>query len=283
MSIRIVTDSTCDLPARIVAKLGIRVLPLHIHVGNREYLDGVDITRDDFYTKLSVFRDYPTTAVPSHQKFHAIYDALAEEGANEVLSIHISSTLSAIIDVAITAAAETTSVPVTVFDSRQLSLGMGFLVETAAELAIGGNSVKEILAALEEQIKRTYVWAALDTLKFLRRSGRMNSVISLTGELLQIKPILKMYDGVAGAERVRTRAKAIKRLVDRVKAYSPFEKIAFLHSGVLEQAQALRDEVKEFLPDKDIWIEVINPVLGAHLGPGVVGFACVSSEMHGGK
>jgi DegV family protein with EDD domain len=282
MTIRIVTDSTCDLPEKIVAQLGIRVLPLHIHIGNREYLDGVDMMRDEFYAKLPMFNDYPTTAVPSHQKFHAIYDALADEGASEVLSIHISSALSAITNVARTAAAETSSVPVTVVDSRQLSLGMGFLVETAAELAIAGKSVKDILVSLEAQIKRTHVWAVLDTLKFLRRSGRMNSVISFTGELLQIKPILKMYDGVAGAERVRTRTKALKRLMDRLKAYSPFEKIAFLHSGVLEYAQALRDEVQEFLPDQEIWIEVINPVLGAHIGSGVVGFACVSKELHGG-
>lgn len=283
MSIRIVTDSTCDLPARIVSKLGIGVLPLHIHMGDREYLDGVDLTRDEFYAKLPVIKDYPTTAVPSYQKFHALYDALADEGASEVLSIHIASTLSAITDIAKTAASETTSVPVTVLDSRQLSLGMGFLVETAAEQANAGKSVKEILVSLEEQIMRTHVWAALDTLKFLRRSGRMNSIISATGELLQIKPILKMYNGIAGAEKVRTRTKAINRLVDRLKAYSPFEKIAFLHSGVLEYAQALRDEVQDFLPDKEIWIEVINPVLGAHLGPGVVGFACISNAVHGGR
>ncbi|MBN1537728.1 MAG: DegV family protein [Anaerolineales bacterium] len=282
MSVRIVTDSTCDLPARIVAKYDIRVVPLHIHVGNREYLDGVDMTRDEFYAKLPVFSDHPTTAVPSRQKFHAIYDALADEGASEVLSIHISTALSAVADIARTAADETTAALVTVLDSRQLSLGTGFLVEKAAELANAGKTVKEILVSLEEQIKRTHVWAALDTLKYLHRSGRMNAFISVTGELLQIKPILKMYDGLPGAEKVRTRTKAINRLVDRLKAYSPFEKIAFLHSGVVEYAHALRDEMQEFLPDKEIWIEVINPVLGAHLGPGVVGFACVSTEVHGG-
>ncbi len=166
MTVRIVTDSTCDLPVDIITKLGIRVLPLYIQVGNREYLDGIDITRDEFYKNLPTLPEHPTTAVPSPLKFHALYDALADEGASEVLSIHISSTLSAITNVARAAAAETTSVPVSVLDSRQLSLGMGFLVHTAAELARNGMTVKEILVALEDQIKRTHVWAVLDTLKY---------------------------------------------------------------------------------------------------------------------
>lgn len=283
MSVRIVTDSTCDLPAEIISNLGIYVLPLYIHVGSRDYLDGIDITRQEFYKKLPTFSDHPTTAVPSSMKFHALYDTLADQGASEILSIHISSTLSATVSVAQSAAEETSSVPVTVFDSRQLSLGMGFLVQTAAELALAGRSVREILAVLEGQIKRTHVWAALDTLQFLRRSGRMNRVISSTGELLQIKPILKMYDGVSGVERVRTRKNAIKRLVEMLKIYSPFEKLAFLHSDALEGARALQDEVRGLLPSGATWFEVINPVLGAHIGPGVVGFACVSKEQGGAK
>lgn len=278
MSVRVITDSTCDLPPGIISKLGIRVLPLHIHVGNHDYLDGIEMGREEFYQKLPTFVEYPTTAVPSPQKFRALYDDLADEGASEVLSIHISTKLSAVIDVARIAAMETTSVPVTVFDSRQLSLGTGFLVQTAAELALTGHSIKEILPVLEEQITRTHVWAVLDTLQFLRRSGRMNGMLSTIGDLLQIKPILNMYDGSPGVERVRTHKKAINRLVDLLKTYHPFEKVAFLHSGALDQANTLLDEVRQLLPNSEIWIEVINPVLGAHIGPGTVGFACVTKN-----
>lgn len=278
MTVRILTDSTCDLPADVVNRLGIYVLPVYIHVGNRDYLDGIDISREEFYLKLPDFSEHPTTAVPSPAKFRAMYDALADEGATEVLSIHISSSLSGIIGVAQVAASETTSTSVTVFDSRQLSMGTGFLVETAAELATQGRTVSEILPVLEDQIKRTYVSAGLDTLKYLRRSGRMNAAISTIGELMQIKPILKMYDGVSGVERVRTRQKLIARLVEKIKEHSPFEKIAFLHAGAIESALALKEEVRELLPDRETWLGVINPVLGAHLGPGVVGFACVSSK-----
>jgi DegV family protein with EDD domain len=276
MTVRIVTDSTCDLPAAVIARYGILVVPLYINVGNLGYLDGIDMTRDEFYKNLPAFPHQPTTAVPSSQKFRAMYDALAEEGASAVLSIHISTSLSGVINVAMVAARETTSIPVTVFDSRQLSLGTGFLVETAAKLAQVGFSVSEIIISLNEQIKRTHVFAALDTLQFLRRSGRMNSVLATFGELLQIKPLMKMYDGKPDAERVRTRKKAIKRLIELFNEYGPYEKVALLHSDASDRAQALLQKIKDILPDGEIWLEQINPVLGAHIGPGVVGFACIS-------
>jgi DegV family protein with EDD domain len=276
MTVRIITDSTCDLPAAIISRYRIRVIPIYIHVDGQDYIDGIDITREEFYRKLPTFPSQPTTAVPSMHKFRAIYDALADEGASEVLSIHISTSLSAIFNVALAAARETVSTAVTVFDSRQLSLGTGFQVETAARLAQSGYSVAEILPVLNEQIKRTHVGAALDTLQFLRRSGRMNGFISTIGEMLQIKPLLTMYDGVPGNEKVRTRKHAMKRLVEMLHEHGPFEKLAFLHSGVLEYTQGLMEVVKDLLPDGEIWLEQINPVLGAHIGPGVVGFAGIS-------
>lgn len=278
MTARIVTDSSCDLPAALIARLGICVVPLYINVGSRGYLDGIDMSREEFYKKLPTFPEQPTTAVPSPLKFHAMYDALAEEGADEVLSIHISTSLSAVVNVAQVAAKETTSTAVTVLDSRQLSLGTGFLVETAARLAQAGCSIAEMLAPLNEQIKRTHVCAALDTLHFLRRSGRMNSVMSTLGEILQIKPLLKMYDGTPASERLFTRKQAVKRLVELFHQFGPFENAAILHSDAPERGRALQEEVKEILPDREIWFEQINPVLGAHIGPGVVGFACVSKR-----
>ncbi|MHB8135632.1 MAG: DegV family protein [Anaerolineaceae bacterium] len=278
MSVRIVTDSTCDLPSKIIEEYGIRVIPLHIHVGLDDYLDGIDMSREVFYKNLPSFREQPTTAVPSTHKFRAIYSSLADEGADEVLSIHISQSLSAIVNVAQTAANEMTNIPVTVFDSQQLSLGTGFAVLKAAELAHAGYSVNEILPVLEDQIKRTHVWAALDTLEFLKRSGRMNRVISSIGEFLQLKPILKMYAGTSGVERVRTQKKAIERIREMLIKFSPFERIAFLHSGAVEQAKYLKAEISHLLPNSETWLEVINPVLGAHIGPGVVGFACITKE-----
>ncbi len=279
MSVRILTDSTCDLPQEVISQLGISVIPLYIHFDNQDYLDGIDLSREDFFSQLSSFQISPTTAVPSDAKFHAMYDSLADEGASEVLSIHISGKLSAVVNVAQAAAKETTSVPVTVLDSRTLSMGTGFLVQEAARLARAGANVRDILDKLERLIKRIHVWAALDTLEFLKRSGRMNTVMAGLGELLQLKPLLKMYDGVYGVERVRTRKNAIARLQQKLEEYGPFEQMVFIHTNAIDRAKALQNEAMHLLNEKtNTWISTLNPVLGAHLGPGVVGFAAVSVE-----
>ena len=280
MTIRIVADSTCDLPAEMVEKHNIKLVPLYINVGEQEYRDGIDLTRQEFYKRLPDLRPAPTTAAPGPDVFRQIYEELAAEGATEILSIHVSVKLSATVTIAAQAAKETTVVPVTVFDSRQLSLGTGFEVLAAAQAAAEGRSMQEILSMLEEQISRTYVFAALDTLEFLRRSGRMNFAISFLGTLLQIKPFMKMYDGNPTAERIRTRNAAVKRLVELLKEIGPLEKVALLHSRAEDRARSLLQEVKNLLPDKNtnIMIEEITPVIGAHVGPGVLGFACISQN-----
>jgi DegV family protein with EDD domain len=278
MTIRIFTDSACDLPPEIIRQYGISVIPFYIHAGGRAYQDGVDLSRRDFYRQLASFRPVPTTAVPSPDFFRREYERQAAAGATEILSIHIGVKLSSMVEIARQAAKETDAVPVTVFDSRQLSLGMGFEVLTAAEAAGKGRSMKDILAALEEQIARTHVFAALDTLEFLRRSGRMSFAASTLGSLLQIKPFLTMYDGNPGAERVRTRRGAMKRLAELLKKYGPFEKVALMHANAADRADALLEEVRDLLPAGEVWKEEINPVLGAHIGPGVIGFACISKR-----
>lgn len=278
MPVRILTDSTCDLPAEIIKKMGICVVALYIRVGNRDFLDGIDLSRQEFYERLPYFTTYPTTAVPSPMNIRSLYNSLADEGATEVLSIHISSTLSGVMDVARSAAADTTTLPVTVLDSQSLSMGTGFLVQKAAELAMEGLRVDEILPVLEDQIKRTHVWAALNTLKYLKKSGRMNGIVSTIGDFLQIKPILKMHNGISDVEKEKTNKKAIKRLIEKLEFFSPFEKLALLHSGAIDQVHAIQEKIIDILPEKKIIIGIVNPVLGAHLGPGIVGFACVKKE-----
>jgi DegV family protein with EDD domain len=275
MSVRIVTDSTCDLPAETIAKFRIQVVPLYINIGKQGYLDGVDISREQFYKNLPTYPANPTTAAPSPLKFHAVNDALADEGATQVLSIHISSALSAVVDVARVAARETQSVPVTVFDSRQLSLGTGFLVETAAKLAAQGRTVGEIIPALNEQIKRSHVFAALDTLEFLKRSGRMNGILANLGTLLQLKPILTMYDGKPGAERVRTRERATERLLEMLHDVGALARVAIVHTNAPDRVAELRAQAAHLLPPGELIATDITPVIGAHIGPGVVGFAVV--------
>jgi DegV family protein with EDD domain len=207
MNIRIVTDSTCDLPEEIVGKQAITVVPLHINVGEKTFLDGVDLSRVEFYTQLPNYEPSPKTAAPGPEVFIKIYERLANEGASGILSIHISETLSATINSARIAAEQFTRIPVTVLDSSQLSLGTGFLVEKAAQMAQVGKKIDEILFTLQEVMKCTYVFASLKTLEYLRRSGRMNFAIAKFGEILQIKPLLHMNLGKATAHRTRTQKK----------------------------------------------------------------------------
>jgi len=279
MTVRIVTDSTCDLPAEIIARYGISVVPLYINVGNQGFLDGIDMKRDEFYTRLPSFSAHPTTAIPSPQKFHAIYQALADTGASEILSIHIAAALSSTVDVARSAAQETTAIPVTVFDSQQLSLGTGFLVDKAAKMAEEGGSVAEIIAALNDQIQRSHVFAALDTLEFLKRSGRMNKYMAGVATWLQIKPIMIMHKGTPSSERVRTRGRAMKRLVEMLAAVGKLEHAAIVHTHTRpERITELRTLAADLLPQRELLTADITPVIGAHIGPGAVGFAVVAAS-----
>jgi DegV family protein with EDD domain len=279
MSIKIVTDSTCDLPEALIQQYDITVVPMYINFGENSYLDGVEITRDEFYRRLPSSDPLPTTATPGADNFTAAYEQLAQAGATEILSIHISVSLSAVVDVAHLAAETFEAAKVTVFDSQQLSLGTGFLVLAAAEAAAQGMSMDEIIAMLEEQTARTYVFAALDTLEFLRRSGRMNGFVAGIGSLLKIKPLLTMNKGQPGAEQVRTRERAIQRLIQMVKEVGPLEKLALVHTNAAEAAESLRQRALDLFPEHILPLSVdVTPVLGTHLGPGVVGFACLASR-----
>lgn len=275
MNIRIVTDSTCDLPRELIEKYQITVIPMYINVGGQSFRDGIDLSRREFYERLPEFKPSPTTAAPGPEVFRQAYEQLAAEGATEILSIHVSAKLSAVCAIATQAATETTAIPVTVFDSRQLSLGSGFQVLAAAQAAEAGCPMSEILSMLEDMILRIRVFAALDTLEFLRRSGRMNFAISFLGTLLKVKPFMKMYNGEPTAERIRTRHGAIKRLIELLAESHPYEKVALLHSHAADRATALLEQVRHLLPDDDILIEEINPSLGVHIGPGVLGFVCI--------
>jgi len=275
MSIKIVVDSASDLPEELAMENGITTIPLYIHAGEKTFRDGIDLTRQEFYQHLPEFQPAPTTAAPGPEVFRQVYERLAREGATEILSIHISIKLSSLLESARQAAAAST-VPVTVVDSQQLSMGIGFLAVTAAKAAARGSSMAEILSLLNEKMGRTHVFAALDTLEYLKRSGRMSSAASLLGNLLQIKPMLWMHCGSPTTEKVRTRRRAIERLVAILQSLGPLEEVALLHANAAERAEALLQEARRLLPGLSIIRSEISPVLGAHIGPGVIGFACVT-------
>jgi DegV family protein with EDD domain len=278
MSVKIVTDTTCDLPDHIIADLEVTVVPLYINAGQESYLDGVDMSREEFYQRLPFFEHHPQTASPGPEMFREVYERLADEGAEEILSIHISVSLSGTLNTAQLAAEETEIVPVTVFDSGQLSAGTGFLVETAAKAAAAGHSVNEIIQMLKEKGKRTHLFAALDTLEFLQRSGRMSWAVSKIGTLLKVKPLLTMHDGETGVHQVRTSRRAMERLLDMLEDLAPLEELALVHTNAPEKIRELRERASHLFPEGKQPIEAeVTPVIGAHIGPGAAGFACVAA------
>lgn len=278
MSIAIVTDSTCDLPQHVIQELGIKVIPLFINIGDKGYRDGIDITRKDFYTNLPGYTTHPTTGTPGVDAFKDAYQTLSDKGYTEILSIHISEKLSATVNVARNAAQGFKQIQVTVRDSGQLSLGTGLQVERAARMAAEGKSMHEIEAALDDLRSRTFVAARLDTLEFLRRSGRMNGFIAGIGSLLQLKPILTMQNGLPGSERVRTTHRAEARLLKMLEEHQPIEHFSLLHTNSPEQAMAFREMAAHLFPAEITYSMDITPVIGAHLGPGAVGYAIISKN-----
>jgi DegV family protein with EDD domain len=283
MTIKIVSDSTCDLPPKVIRQLGITVVPLFINFGDKGYLDGVEISREEFYTRLPHYPSHPTTGTPGIEAFRLAYQSLVSQGAEQILSIHISASLSATVEVAQTAAKSIHQGAVIVRDSRQLSLGTGFQVELAARMANEGRALEEILAALDEITPRTFVAAGLNTLDYLRRSGRMNAFMTGLGSLLQLKPILTMKDGQPGSERVRTVVKAETRLVELLEKHQPIERFALLHTNAAQKAEVFRQRIIDLIPAGEIYSMDITPVIGAHIGPGAVGYAIISGADSGDK
>lgn len=278
MSVHIVTDSTCDLPEHTVKDHKITVIPLHINQGVNTFQDGVDISREEFYAQLPGYKPAPTTAAPSPELFRQQYEKLLDEGAKSIISIHISESLSATINSARMAAEQYSRIPISVLDSSQLSMGLGFIVEKAAQMAKLGHKAEEIIDSLHELMKRTYVFASLKTLEYLRRSGRMHFAIARLGEILQIKPLLHMNQGNPTAHRTRTQIRATERLMEWLKEYAPYERLAIVHAGVQVEAEAMRERVKFYFPDADIPVVQITPVLGSHLGVGALGFAVITKN-----
>lgn len=276
MTIKVVTDSTSDLPASLAAQHDITVIPAYINVGGQSYLDGVDLTRQQFYEALPTFTSPPTTAAPASGAFAQTYQKLAAAGADQILSLHVASSLSGMLNAARLGSEEVADVPVTLFDSGQLSMGLGWLAVTAAQAARAGQTMAEITMRLRQAQPRTHVFALLDTLEFLRRSGRVNWAQFGLGSLLSIKPIVKMHQGVLDIERIRTYRRGWQRLLDMLTEAAPLSHLAIVHTHAQAEAEALRAAVQNYHPvDALPPLVEVTPAIGSHIGPGAVGFACI--------
>jgi DegV family protein with EDD domain len=273
MPIKIITDSVSDLPIMQAKEQNITLVPCYINADGRSYLDGVDMTRGEFYDRLPTWRVPPTTAAPGVALFEQAYQQAVDSGATGILSIHVSERLSNIINTARLAARKFEGIlPIRVIDSGQLSMGIGMQAAAAAELADAGLTLDEITARVMEKAKRIYTFAVLDTLEYLNRGGRVAHLgINLAG-LLQIKPIVRVHDGKLSLEMHRTRVNAMKRLVEVAAKYAPLRQVAMVHANALERVHRLYEEIRvqlqlEGTPE----FTDASPVIGTHTGPGAIG------------
>lgn len=278
MTLRIVTDSTCDLPREAIQALGITVVPLSIFFGDEELMDGVDIQADQFFRRLGRDPHMPTTAQPAPALFARAYQRLVDEGATEILSIHLSAKLSGTMESARIGAEGIEGARIERLDSGSVSLGLGIGVMEAAKAARAGRGLDEVRAFAADIYRRTHIYVTLDTLEYLRRGGRMSRGQELLGTLLKVKPVLSVQDGeVVPVGRVRTRQRAIEDILSRCSDLRPLEHLSIIHSTTTEEANYMRDRLAALDANASITVGRITPVVGVHGGPGVLGVAVVTA------
>ncbi len=273
--VRIVTDSTADLPAELAQAYQIKVVPLKVVFGAEAYLDGVELKPDEFYRKLKAAPALPTTSQPSPGEFEAVYRELAQDGS-AVVSIHISSGLSGTYQSACLGAAAAAPAEVAVFDSKSTTSGLGLLVIEAAKAALAGASQAEVCQVVKTCIAHNHVLLMVDTLEYLQKGGRIGRAQALVGSLLNIKPIMALVDGiVTPIEKVRGRAKGLTRLAELAAArIAPDEKVIVSIGHAMDPAGAeqLLEKIRPLFPRLEATqIMEVGPVIGTHVGPGTLG------------
>jgi DegV family protein with EDD domain len=280
MPVRIITDSTADISPQVAAEFGIRVMPLYVHFGNEVYRDGIDLKPDEFYPRLVANKTLPTTSTVAPVEFAQICDELSKE-TNEILAITLSSKLSATYDVALQGRdlRKDKKCRVEVLDSKLFSMALGLVVIGAARQAREGASLDDVVESAKGLYSRIHVRMTFDTLEYVRKGGRIGAAEAFMGRMLDVKPILTLKDGMATpVVRKRTRAKAIEYLRKFVAGFHDIAELAVAYTTTPEDAVGLINDLDDVFPKERVYLSVIGPVLGTHLGPGALGIAVVEPE-----
>lgn len=274
MAIKIVTDSSADLPEEVTKELGITVVPLYVRFGNDVYRDGIEISGDEFYRRLQSDPIHPSTIQPSPQDFFDVYKKLGPE-ADGIVSIHISNKLSGTCNSALQGKKMIEEgCPIEVLDSQTLTMGLGLIVMAAAKAAKAGRSMPEVVDEVKQMIPRVHLLFTLDTLKYLALGGRIGKAKALLGAVLNVKPILAIKEGeVVPAGQVRSRSKGIDRLFDFVQGASSIQDLAIIYNTTLNEAQTLAEHIAPLFAKEQIMTARLGPVLGVHAGPGALAIA----------
>lgn len=269
--IRIVTDSGCDLPARIFDDLSVELVPLTVSFGDDSYLDRRDLTVEEFWQKLTTGTVVPQTAAPSVGQFTEVFQSLESSGASGIVVLCMSAAISATHQSATLAAASYPGVPVSVVDSRLVSGALGLVVMEAAEKARTGAGLSEVVETATEACAATSLYATLDTLEYLRRGGRIGGAAAFVGGLLDVKPIITFEGGeVTAAGRVRTRKRAVADVLDHLRSVSDrARRVGVIHSDAPE-VDEVAAEIATIHGTQPLVIRV-GPIVGTHAGPGVIG------------
>ena len=272
-TVRIVTDSSCDLPAQIADELGIAIVPLSIRFGDEEFIDREELTTAEFWTRCAGSPTLPETAAPAPGQFEAAYRKLAAEGATGIVVLNLSAALSATIQSAELAAKSVDDVDVRVIDTRTLTIGLGTIAIACARAARDGAGLDEVERLGRDLADRTRVFGALDTLENLKKGGRIGNARAMLGTALSIKPIIEVTGGqVEEAGKQRTRSKALKFLVDKVRSYEGrMENLAVMHADCSD-VDVFVDMLRPIYDGESV-VGEIGPVIGTHGGRGTIGVA----------
>ena len=285
MAVKLVTDSTCDLPRDLAKQWDLTVIPCNVHFDDEVYKDGIDIGPDEFYQRLVTSPRLPTTAQPSVNDFVQVYEPLSNEG-HDVVSIHLSANFSGTLNSATQAreaiqSSGQSSRPgrIEIIDSRMASTGLGLVVLEAARMVKSGASYDRVVEGVRASLPQVHSYFLVDTLEYLQKGGRIGKASAFVGSLLNIKPLLMIKDGAAHpVERARTRERGLHRLAEIVRGFAPVKSLSIIYSTTPDDAEALKDRLKGLVPEDELIISRFGPVVGTYLGPGALGVGVMSSR-----
>jgi DegV family protein with EDD domain len=272
-SVAVVTDSIADIPTAEVEALHISVVPAILTIEGRTYVDdGKEISRSEFYQRMPTMKEPPTTAIPSSLAFEKTYQRLMDSGFKRILSIHVSGRLSGMLNAA-NQAAQAFGDRIHIFDSGQASMGLGFQVMEAASAALAGMPFESVLETTRVAQENIRLIALIDTMEYLKRSGRVSWLRAELGDLLNIKLLIRVADGVVEKiGLIRTRRKGINQLLSLARSWGPLKRLAVLHSNIPDKAVEVTEQVRGLSSIPPLIIDVTT-LLGTYVGPNGIGLA----------
>ena len=280
MTVKVVTDSTSDLPRELADRYGINVIPQKVIFGTEELRDGVDITGDEFYRRVSGSAVLPTTSQASPGEFRELYESIGD-GADGIVSVHVSAALSGTVDSARSGGEQADiGCGVEVIDSMQAGMGTGLVAIAAARAAMNGGDLRQVVSVAEGAVGRSETYVLLDTLEYLQKGGRIGKARAMLATLLSIKPMIILREGIVDElGKERTHKKGVARLRRVTEDFAPLEELCVNYTTTPDEARAFAEELQQLLPDgTEPLLAQIGPAVGTYTGPAALGVSLLRAE-----